>query len=58
MAPTVSSLYTPLLVDDTEALNIRLIRLQPSDDRSAPIHCKLANYRLDGQRSVSLDLYR
>lgn len=44
MAP---SLYTPLPVD---TLNIRLIKLQPSDNPSSPILCRLVTYPINSDR--------
>ncbi|KAL5430451.1 hypothetical protein PMIN07_009487 [Paraphaeosphaeria minitans] len=41
------SLYAPLPADK---FSIRLIKLQPSEDPSAPIHCKLVTYPVDGKR--------
>ncbi|PVH96154.1 HET-domain-containing protein, partial [Periconia macrospinosa] len=49
MAPFV---YTPLPTD-TSHLNLRLIKLQPSNDRSAQIRCKIIDYPLVPDRSVS-----
>lgn len=53
MAP---SIYTSLS-SDTPYLNIRLIRLQPSDNPAAPICCKIICYPLVPDRSVSMNLY-
>jgi hypothetical protein len=44
MAP---SLYAPLPAD---TFSIRLIKLQPSNDPSAPILCKLVTYPIDSKR--------
>ena len=51
MAP---SIYTPL-PSKSSYLNIRLIRLQPSDDPTAPICCKIVCYPLVPERSVSVE---
>ncbi|KAF1975784.1 HET-domain-containing protein, partial [Bimuria novae-zelandiae CBS 107.79] len=46
------ALYASLSSDaDTDAFDIRLLKLQPSNDRSAPIYCKLVTYPLNSGRS-------
>lgn len=44
------SLYAPLPAD---TFSIRLIKLQPSNDPSTPIVCKLVTYPVDDERSGS-----
>ena len=60
MALPPPQLYAPLSTSihatDTETFNIRLIKLQPSDDPLGPIHCKLFTYPLISHRSVSLHI--